>query len=232
MQKILLYVSVVLLNIFFVNIAYSLNKDSKAALAILSLQSQIEYHYQYCRTKVGEQAYKYDYIKYIWELMNSPYTKVALTVFNKLPAIDSNEIEKSWKINKMKMLSERKRQDDLRNRNYCVRYFSELIKSMGKNLITQKKNLSHLLGSAEEKRIINRNVGMEVGCMKQGFNSGIKQFERMRDACKCQNKYITGSISSQDIDKYLDLVGSKNTEAAVKFISSKINIKTLQSCYQ
>lgn len=219
------------LNIALWSDAYSDGREVDAAVEVLGAQHDVEYNYKVCRAGAGIYAYKYDYIEYIWELKNRPYLQLSDKIFRTLPVSRVNRIKQLWESNQHKVLSNTTRMGSDGKGKYCSQYFSQLGGGTIHNLSTQKQNLAPALGSIEDARILQRNIDMEVGCMKQGYNSDIKQFEGVKKGCSCQTALVVKKMSNQDIDKYITLASSQNPQAAVQFISGRINISELQACY-
>jgi hypothetical protein len=214
------------------NDAYSEDKEISAAVEVLRTMNEIEYNYQFCRDRAGNYGYKYDYIKYVWELKNRPYLQLSIEIFDNLSISRVSQTKKLWESEREKMLSNRKGIDKVGNGKYCSKYFSELLGGKINKLSIQKQSLSTKLGSIERARILQRNIGMEVGCIKQGFNSDIKNFTGMKEACSCQTSIVVKEMSNEEIDKYLSLASSQNPNEAVQFISKRINMSELQACYE
>ncbi len=228
-QVILLTTAFIIFNFALSNKAYSDSVD--AAIDILGAKHDIEANYKLCRDRAGVYGYKYDYIKYIWELKYRPYLQLSDNLFENLPVSKATEVKKLWENSHNKILSNKESMDTNVIGKHCSQYFSQLMGGTVHELNSQKQNLTPKLGSVEDVRIIERNIDMEVACMKQGFNSDIKRFDDIKQVCSCQTALVVKTMSNQDIDKYLDLASSQNQQAAVQFISQRINISELRACY-
>lgn len=208
------------------------NREVEAAVAVLGAKNDIEINHQYCRAKAGSFGYKYDYIEYVWQLRNRAYIQLSEKMFGALSAAQVTEVKQLWGNNRDKMLSDRKGMDNDGNGKYCVQYFSKLLDGTLHPLKLPRETLTPKLGLIDDVRILERNIDMEVGCIKQGYNSDFKQFAEIKKACNCQTSLVVRKMSNKEIDEYLALVSSKNPQEAVAFISKRINISELQACYE
>ena len=207
------------------------NREVDAAVEVLAAKYSIEYNHQFCRGRAGNYGYKYDYIKYIWELNNREYLQLSEKIFGNLPASRVTEMKKLWDNSRDKMLTDRKSIDNDGNGKYCSQYFSQLLGGIIHKLEIPRRDLAPRLGPIDDVRILERNIGMEVGCIKKGYNSDIKQFLNMQKACNCQTTLVVRKMSDRDIDEYLTLASSKNPQDAAEFIGKRINISDVQACY-
>lgn len=213
------------------NEGYRQGPVEKASIEVFNAMQEISEVHRFCSAKSGSYAYKYDYVKYIWELKARLYTSLSKQIISDLPAVRSTDIRKNWEIMKNDILSARNGVNNNNNGKYCAKYFSSLLTGSTHKLTAPKKALSPLLGPNEKARVLVRNLGMEVGCVKQGYNNDIKDFSSIKVACECQTSLLTKQMSSEGIDKYLALVANKKQKEAIQFISSTVNIPELQACY-
>lgn len=217
------------------NIALAKNElddpEVRAAIAVLEAKHDIEYNYQFCRAKAGDYGYKYDYIKYVWDLKNRPYIQVSEKIFDGLSNSSSSNIKQRWKRSSDKLQSARNSADNDRNSKYCLQYFSQMTNESTPNLSVFRASLAPRLGTHEEVRILERNIDMEVGCVKAGYNNDVKQFEGIKKACNCQTSLVVKRMSNREIDDYLAFATGKTPQDAVAFIEKKIAISELQACY-
>jgi hypothetical protein len=228
------FLTSILLLTFNVALSKDGNGDSPevaASVAVLSAKFDVAYNYQFCRGRAGDSGYQYDFVEYIWQLQNRPYIQLSEKIFSKLSGTKASEVKQRWQKNKDKMLSERMSIDKDGNAKYCAQYFSQLVDGAIHKLNIEKKILAIKLGSTDEVRILERNIGMEVGCMKAGYNGGVKQFGEMKKGCDCQTSLVVRKMSNQEIDEYLQLASSKSPQEAAGFISKKIDVPELQACY-
>lgn len=218
------------------NIALAKNElddpEVRAAIAVLEAKHDIEHNYQFCRARARHYGYKYDYIKYIWDLKNRPYIQVSEKIFDGLPISSSSDIKQRWKRSSDKLLSAKNSADNDGNGKYCSQYFSQMITNGStQNLSASRVRLAPRLGAREEVRILERNIDMEVGCVKAGYNSDVKQFEGIKKACNCQTSLVVKKMSNREIDDYLALAAQKTSQDAAAFIGKRIAISELQACY-
>ncbi len=206
--------------------------EADAAIEILTAKKDIEFNYQFCRDKAGSYGYKYDYINYIWELKNRMFLQSSENMFSNLPASKANQIRQGWQDRKAKMLSERKNADGKENGRYCSQYFSRILDETTDKLRSPKQDLAPKLGSSEDVRIAQRNIDMEVGCIKQGYNRDVKQFGDVKKACSCTISLTLRRMSNQEVDEYLTLASSKNPQAALQFVNKRISNSEIQACYK
>ena len=205
--------------------------QASAALGILAAKSELEHNHRFCRARAGDYGYKYDYIRYLWELKNRPYIQLSEKIFDGLPASSSSDMKQRWKRSSDELLSARSRANDNENGRYCSQYFSQMITESTPNVSDSRATLAARLGSAEEVRIIERNTGLEVGCVKAGYNGDVKQFEGMRKACECQTTLIVRTLSDREVDDYLALVAENKPQDALAFLGERIAVPELRSCY-
>lgn len=203
----------------------------RAALAILDAKQDVERNYQFCRAKAGDYGYKYDYIKYIWELKNRPYIHVSEAVFDTLPTSTASDAKERWTRSSDELRSARSRADNNENGKYCSQYFSQMASGSTPSVSAARTTLAPKLGSREDIRIVERNTDMEVGCVKAGFNSDVKQFEGIRKACDCQTTLIVKKVSVREVDEYLALVSRSKPQDALAFMAKRVSIPELQACY-
>ncbi|WOB06899.1 hypothetical protein [Piscinibacter gummiphilus] len=207
------------------------NPDVGAALGTLEAKNGIDTHYKFCRGMAGEQGYQYDYAKYIWELKNRPYIALSEQVFKDLPASSAAAIKQRWKRSAENFDSVRASAGANQNGTYCAQHFSQIMDGSGYNMSASRTTLAHLLGTREEVRVLERNIDMEVGCVKGAYNRGIKQFEELRRACDCQTTKIIGKMSSGEIDSYLQLVAENKGQEAMALVTKRVAMSELQACY-
>lgn len=201
-----------------------------AAIAVLDARNDIESNYQFCRARAGDYGYKYDYVRYFWDLKNKAYIDVSDKIFNALPGSSSSGIKQRWKSGSETLLSARSTNNN-ENGKYCSQYFSQLTNGSTHDLSVSRPKLAPKLGAPEEVRIIERNLDMEVGCVKAGYNNDVKEFEGIRKACTCQTALIVKKMSDTEIDDYLSLVARKSSQDAAAFIAKRLSISELQACY-
>ena len=108
--------------------------EVSAALATLEAKNGIEIHYKFCRARAGDQDYKYDYVKYIWELKNRPYIALSEQVFKNLPASSVAEIKQRWTRSADDFLSVRASADSSENGRYCAQHFSQILGGSAYNM--------------------------------------------------------------------------------------------------
>lgn len=149
--------------------------DVRAAIAVLEAKNDLERNYQLCPARAGDYGYKYDYIKYIWDLKNRPYIQVAEKIFGGLATSSSTDIQQRWKRNSDKLLSGRSNSGNDEIGKYCSQYFSLMINGPAHDLRVSRESLWPKLGSREEVRILERNTDMEVGCVKAGYNEPVEK---------------------------------------------------------
>ncbi|MES1195987.1 MAG: hypothetical protein ABUL58_03495 [Steroidobacter sp.] len=207
------------------------DSDVQAAIAVLDAKHDIEQHYLFCRPRAGASSYQFDYIKYVWDLKNHSYIQESEQIFASLPSLSSKDIKERWNISSEKLLLERSNSKNSENGRYCSQYFSQLATDSIHELSRYRSNLALKLGAPEEVRIMDRNTDMEVGCIKSGYNKGIKQFEGIRMACSCQTSLIIKKLSNQEIDDYLNLIERSAFQDGEQFLGKKISFLDLKACY-
>ena len=208
------------------------SRETDAAIEILTVKKDIEFNYQFCRGKAGSYGYKYDYLSYIWELKNKIFLQSSEKMFGNLPASKANQIRQGWEARKVKMLSERKNADGNENGKYCSQYFSRILDETTDKLRSPKQDLTPKLGSSEVVRIAQRDIDMEVGCMKQGYNRDVKEFGFVKKACSCTISLTLRRMSNREVDEYLTLASSKNPQDAMQFVNKRISNAELQACFK
>lgn len=230
-QVILVSLLSFLLNTAFAKDDRNNSREVDAAIEMLTAKYDIEFNYQFCRDRAGSYSYKYDYIHYIWELKNRTFLQLSENIFGNLPAIRINQLKQHWQNSKEKMLSDRTSTDNEGNGKYCAQYFSHVLDGTIDKLDIPKENLTPKLGSIEDARILQRNIDMEVGCIKQGYNSDVKQFGAVKKACNCTVSLTLRKMSNQEVDEYLTLASGKNPQDALNFVRKRISDSEIQSCH-
>jgi hypothetical protein len=200
-----------------------------AAIALLQEEHQVEANYRICRSKAASYGYKYDYLHYVWMLKNSAYLQAAERIYEQLPDSRRKEIANGWKKSAGALVSGMNRNDDSQNGRHCVQYFSQLTDTQA-DLADEKQLLTSSLGEHEEARILQRNIDMEVGCMKRGFNADVVQFEAMKRSCSCMMSLMRRKMSDAEVDHYLALVAGESLEEAQTFIRERLGDPEMQAC--